>query len=173
MKFKVGDRVRVVKIVSNHSKDKYLGKILTIKSLNPNGDYAYPVPHYGIEEEEVRFVFFETELELFEFTKADLEDGMIVEYANGERRMVLGDYIIAGQIGKELKYYNEYLEDAGASHQTINKVYKTTAHFLEDIFDDNHLTLIWERPEEPAKKMTVAEIEKELGYKVEIVSEDN
>lgn len=179
MKFKVGDRVRVVKIVSNHSKDKHLGKILTIKSLNPNGDnpsggYLYGVPHYGVEEEEVRFVFLETELN-FEFTKSDLKDGMVVEYRNGDRRLVLGECFVGYDY---CSHFNEWYDDNlinnnNASQRDVCKVYKSSPELMKQCFDDDYLALIWERPEEPAKKMTVAEIEKELGYKVEIVSEDN
>lgn len=57
----------------------------------------------------------------------------------------------------------------------IDKVYKSNAVNLKEYFDDDKLELIWERnkEKESAKKMTVAEIEKELGYKVEIVSEEN
>ena len=170
MKFKVGDKVRVVKIVSNPAKNKHLGKILTIKSLNPNGDYTYDVPHYGIEEEEVRYVFFETELELFEFTKADLKDGMVVEYRDGNKRVVLGDKLMGENCYLPLRCICDDLTGASGKCYDIVKVYTSSAHTLHDYCDSRYLTLIWEAP---AKKMTVAEIEKELGYKVEIVSEGN
>lgn len=171
MKFKVGDRVKVVKVNGGNTEDeKCLGKIFTIKNI-VSGYTSYSYPY--IFEEYSGCAWCDDELELVSFTKSDLKDGMIVEYANGERRMVFGDHIISYNISKKLESYNYNLEAYNYPNQTINKVYKSKARYFQSIFEDYNLTLIWERPkEEPAKKMTVAEIEKELGYKVEIVSEN-
>ena len=167
MKFKVGDRVKVVKVNGGETRHQQcLGGIFTIEAIDEMSGYPYMLEEYN------QCGWCDEELELAPFTKADLKDGMVVEYTDGQRRMVLGDYIISDSISKKLECYNENLEAYRYPAQTINKVYKTRALYFSTIFDNENLTLIWERPEEPVKKMTVAEIEKELGYKVEIVSEN-
>lgn len=169
MKFKVGDKVKVVKVNGGNTEDeKCLGKIFTIKSIMSG--YGYPY----IFEEYRGCAWCDDELELAPFTKSDLKDGMVVEYRDGRRRMVLGDNLIGEYGHAPLRDYNENLEEENYPEETIAKIYKSDTQSIRTVFEDYNLALIWERPEEkPAKKMTVAEIEKELGYKVEIVSEEN
>lgn len=170
MKFKIGDRVRVVKRaeMSNMKlKDKYIGEVFTILECFENLTYSYTLGNglYWCDEE----------LELVEFIKSDLKDGMVVEYRDGDRRMVLGDKLIGYDSWVDIVAFNDNLECKNNKDLNIDKVYNSDSHILKDYFKDKNLTLIWERnkkEEEPAKKMTVAEIEKELGYKVEIVSND-
>lgn len=173
MKFKVGDRVRIVKIthntISSEYRKKYIGKIYTVESINPNGSYGDE--HYGFEGTNY-YIFYADELELAEFTKSDLKDGMVVEYRDGDRKMVLGNVFISFNGFSELENYDENLINKFYSGCNIDRIYISLARILDEYFDDKYLTLIWERPEEPTKKMTVAEIEKELGYKIEIVSND-
>lgn len=177
MKFKVGDKVRVRgDLVLNHTygnyffvsiMEKFKGKIVTIISVCNN--------RYEIEEDNKRYYWTDEMLEpnVVNFTKADLKDGMVVEYQNGDRRMVLGDKLIADFGFAFLSSFTDTLEGIKYNDMIIDKVYKSTAHTLVNYFKDHNLTLIWERPkEEPIKEMTVAEIEKELGYKVKIKSED-
>lgn len=168
MKFKVGDKVRVVKVHGGDTEDnKCFGKIFTIKKINIGIGYPY------IFEEYNQCSWCDDELEFAPFTKADLKDGMVVEYRDGRRRMVLGDNLIGENGHAPLRDYNENLEEENYPEETIAKLYRSKAEYIHTVFQDYNLTLIWERPEEePAKKMTVAEIEKELGYKVEIVSEN-
>ena len=62
MKFKVGDKVRVVKTISTLKND-YIGKELVIKSINPNNKYnaiKHRENHYGFEH--CMWVFYESEL---------------------------------------------------------------------------------------------------------------
>ena len=172
-KFKVGDRVRVVKITSNPQKKKYIGAICTIKNIDPNGKNAYTVPHYQMREDSIMYIFLENELELISFTKSDLKDGMVIECHDTTRRMIMGDNISGHSTFVKLGDFTNTLEHKKFRELTIDKVYKSTATTLNDYFANKYLTLIWERPkEEPIKEMTVAEIEKELGYKVKIKSED-
>ena len=42
---------------------------------------------------------------------------------------------------------------------------------MKDMLKRRNLTLIWERKER--KEMTLADIERELGYPIKIVSDDN
>ena len=168
MKFKVGDRVRVVKTISSFdSKKNYIGKVFTIKRINKACEYPYSF------EEDYTFSWKDEELESTPFTKSDLKDGMVVEYADGRRRMFLNDKVMGDDCYTPLIHFNDDLTHSRVNSNDIVKVYNSSACVLKDYRKDNYLTLVWERPEEPAKKMTVAEIEKELGYKVEIVSEVN
>lgn len=175
MKFKVGDRVRVTEAVTDHRQTE-IGKIVTITDINGRGLSYYArkdVNYYDVNDS--IFIFYEDELELAPFTKADLKDGMVVEYCDGDRRMVLGDKLIGYDSWVDIVAFNDNLECKNNKDLNIDKVYNSDSHILKDYFKDKSLTLIWERnkeEEESAKKMTVAEVEKELGYKVEIVSND-
>ena len=174
MKFKVGDRVRVTEAVTDH-RQKHIGKIYTVQDVNARGlSYfsRHNVNYYSMQEEECHYIFYEDELELVSFTKSDLKDGMVVECSNGKRKMLINGAFRGTHCYTAVSAYTDTLE-CRYNESTINKVYTSKALSLSSYFDDKNLTLIWERPEEePAKKMTVTEIEKELGYKVEIVSEN-
>lgn len=105
-----------------------------------------------------------------EFAKADLKDGMVVEYRDGDRRLVIDKYLIGKKAHYELSTYNENLED-GYPGLTIMKVFKIRQRaILERILDDDNLELIWERTE--PKKMTVEEMRQKLeeltGEEIEI-----
>lgn len=110
-----------------------------------------------------------------EFTKADLEDGMVVEYrcvALG-RRLVVKDMLIGIDGSSNLKNYNDDLTEIdGDPELSIIRVYKIkyTKRF-ENILDDNNLELIWERTQ---KKMTVEEMRKKLeeltGEQIEVTA---
>ena len=173
MKFKVGDRVRVTNAVTDH-RAKEVGKIYTVTNINRAELEYYPrkgVNYYSFDNRESHHIFYEDELELVPFAKADLKDGMVVEIRNGKRFLVLNDKFI----GKDSWISIEYiLDDLSHNNEslTIDKVYATSAYLIKEFFNDKYLTLLWERPKS-AKKMTVEEIEKELGYKVEIVYDSN
>ena len=83
MKFKVGDKVKVINCKVAGRECENLGKIFTIKSTDKNGN-RFPYELYGTPE-----FFGDNELELVnKFTKSDLKDGDIVTYRNGNRRLV-------------------------------------------------------------------------------------
>lgn len=108
-----------------------------------------------------------------EFTKANLKSGMVVEYRNGERRLVIDKYLIGNNAHYELSSYNENLEDE-YPRLTIMKVFKIRQRaILERILDDDNLELIWERKE--PKKMTVEEMKQKLeeltGEEIEVMQE--
>lgn len=106
-----------------------------------------------------------------EFKKSDLKDGMVVEYRDGDRRLVIDKYLIGKNAHYELSTYNENLED-GYPRLTIMKVFKIRQRaILERILDDDNLELIWERKE--PKKMTVEEMRQKLeeltGEEIEVM----
>lgn len=108
-----------------------------------------------------------------EFTKADLKDGMIVEYADGWKRMVLNGILLGRSEHASLRDFTDDLKSHFNQGLNINKVYTCNTDRiseLEDIFDSHNLTLIWERKERPEpEEMTIEEICKALGKEIKIV----
>lgn len=107
-----------------------------------------------------------------EFTKADLKDGMVVEYRDGDRRLVINECLVGKDAHYELSAYNENLKNEYPG-LTIMKVFKICRRaILGDILDDDNLELIWERKE--PKKMTVEEMRKKLeeltGEEIEVTA---
>lgn len=110
------------------------------------------------------------------FTKADLRDGMVVEYRSKSygRRLVIGDMLIGAEGSHRLIYYNEDLIDAtGDKDFDIMRIYKIqhVSRFNEILLYSN-LELIWERKE--SKKMTVEEMRQKLeeltGEEIEVTA---
>ena len=120
------------------------------------------------------------------FTKADLKVGYVVKLRDGSLGMIMisGVYDnkdpglimiktsgcwadIARDIDDNLCYCYKY----NRRDCDIVEVYgySTYAYCALKVSTDNR-ELLWKREE--AKKMTVAEIEKALGYKVEVVAEE-
>lgn len=92
-----------------------------------------------------------------EFTKTDLKDGMVVEYRDGKRRLVLNNRLIGKDGYYELNKYGEDMKDKESSQRDIMRVFKiviTTT--LGYIFRIENLELIWERTE--VKRMTAEEM---------------
>ena len=165
-KFKVGDTVKVVRLRDGSlpGRASFIGSVLTIKSINPNGGTVF---HYGFDLE---YVFFENELELStEFSKSHLQNGMIVETILGSKFIVLNQKLLDNNHSIPLDVISEDLVGISFAGYTINKVYVSSASRLHDIFDDKTHHLIWTRNE--PRPMTVAEIEKELGYPIIIKGE--
>lgn len=171
MKFNVGDKVKVVKITGNLDKQRYIGGIFTIKDVNPNGKSACDgETHYGVKESYCRHIFRESELELVQyikFVKENLEDGMVVEYRDGDRALVFGNKLMAFNHHTKLDNFTNTLENLYTDNVDIVCVYLSKAEVLEDYFKDAYLTIVWKRA--PVREMTVAEIEKELGYKIKVI----
>lgn len=96
-----------------------------------------------------------------------LKDGMVVEIMSGTKYLCLQGCITREEGYILMDSYDEDLNHDFYENYTIMKIFKPTGHSLRSKFIDKHLELIWER--EPAKEMTKAEIEKELGYKIKII----
>ena len=181
-KFKVGDKVKIVRCRGNgglslEERDLKVGEEYIIESVNPN--CLNPCrDNYGLVGRS--FVVYDLELELVEpkqFTKSDLKDGMVVEYRNGARELVFGSRTVDKKGYHLLKDYTETLTEHKyhlEAHDII-KVYEVNNNAistLNEIFEDEYLTLLWER-EPDYKEMTVEEIEKELGYKIKVVGDSS
>lgn len=87
--------------------------------------------------------------------KSELKTGMVVEYDDGRRRVVLlgtndGDILVNIENGElyDLKKYEENLR-THYKNININKVYqpRNTICYLKSR-DDSYMTLLWEREEE-------------------------
>lgn len=118
------------------------------------------------------------------FTKADLKVGYVVKYRNGNLRMVmpyLGGLVLTSIDGSWLNIDTELNNDLTGTRVIfgvddtfdVMEVYglNTYGSYTCHISTDNR-ELLWKREEKPAKKMTVSEIEKALGYKVEVVADE-
>ena len=106
------------------------------------------------------------------FTKADLKDGMVVEYNDNcfGKRLVIGGFLIGEDGYEDLVNYNENLK-SGAIDLEIVRVYKIKhMEKISSIMKDHNLELIWERKER--KKMTVEEMRQKLeeltGEEIEV-----
>ena len=90
-------------------------------------------------------------------TKSDLKNGMVVELRDGTRFLVVNDL----GIGKDscinldgLLGYDENLNDvSGYSTFDITKIYKTAGNTFKNLFDNERLSLIWEREEKEEIKV--------------------
>lgn len=120
-------------------------------------------------------------------TKSELKTGMIVTRRDGNKLTVYRDCACSfahhihkdvivdasGEVWHPLDYFTEdLLNNKGYPEYDIVKVEVVRHPHDFNKFPHNAKIskVLWERPE-PAKKMTVAEVEAILGYKVEIVSE--
>ena len=105
-----------------------------------------------------------------EFTKKDLKPGMVVEYNNGSRRLVLSDRLIGDGTYNWLESYTEELKSNANDELNVKKVYISNAYSLDDLFEDDCLVLIWEREEIESMTATqmAALIEELTGKKVRI-----
>lgn len=120
------------------------------------------------------------------FTKDDLKVGYAVRVRSGDLYMFMptgySERTLVGErgfLGVD-KYYNTDLSHVLTSPSTglaepswtefdIMEIYGLCDWPAESLrLDTAHRKLLWKREE--ARKMTVEEIEKELGYKIEIVS---
>ena len=172
-KFNIGDKVKVKGLtsMSDPAKKGFVGQEFTIKEFSMWGNWPYVLSDNG-----ANFNWCDDELELI-FTKDDLKDGMVVEYRNGTRELVFGSRTIDKRGYHNLKDYTETLTEHKyhLENHDIIKVYEVNSDAictLNEIFNNECLTLIWERKEEPShKEMTVEEIEKELGYKIKVVGD--
>lgn len=110
-------------------------------------------------------------------TKDELKIGYLVRYRKGNLAMVmptdckLAPIALVSCAWADLDKFDDDLTYEGVNDLDIMEVWGFASHIM-DVFSltINSRKLLWKR-EEP-KKLTVAEIEQILGYKVEIVSEN-
>lgn len=91
--------------------------------------------------------------------KSDLKNGMTVEYANGNRRLVMmidGELIFLGECNNlSANYYREDLTNKHSEELDIVKVYKNVPASLELMLEESN-QLLWRR-EDNTKEISVSE----------------
>ncbi len=101
--------------------------------------------------------------------KIDLKDGMLVKYRNGGIRLVLKRRFIYEDGFMAFTSYNADLTHyLGTEKYDIMEIREKEGFYDFDLGDHwREAETVWTRKE--TKKMTIAEIQKELGYKIEVV----
>jgi hypothetical protein len=185
MKFKVGDKVRVRNDITvgtvyggynfTGPMTKYRGCVATITLAGSN---IFGKKRYHIDLDDGATGWTDEMFESLTFTKSDLKDGMVVEYRNGDRCVVINGCFIkpTGYGWMPINDYDDELYCKGVllldRAYDVVKVYSSKAKNMPDYCDASRLTLIWERKEEPDyTEMTVEEIEEKLGYKIKVVAD--
>ena len=132
MKFKVGDKVRVVAKKHGHRFD--IGEIVKIEEISDR-DYKCS----SLEKNELWWM---GEDEFTKFTKADLKDGDIATDREGKKRTVSKGFLVDNFGAISLTYFTEDLKDAdGLQENDIVKVerpvkYETVFERKEEILDE-------------------------------------
>ena len=179
MKFKVGDKVRVIKCSIDGERCKNLNKVSTITEIGEHLCYPYML-------KDIREPFKENELALVEkqFTKSDLKDGDIVTYRNGDKRTVIAGNLINsnGFISKKLNQYTNELKDTVIGERLdIVKVerptqYKEVFERKEEILDETEKKYLTEVIRPFRKRIQFIQKRKEIteiNPYIRIVCEDN
>lgn len=155
-KFKIGDKVRFIPSGSEHIITSY--------------EMIDSFRGYGVDNK-TRPVYWDEELELIKeseeiMNKNNLKNGDIVTLRNGDRLIYANRNFtdLSDDNNNTLCDTSDLNDDMTCNYHKDNDIVKVTRPVAS--YD------IYERKEE-AKKMTVAEICKELGYDVEIIKEEN
>lgn len=109
------------------------------------------------------------------FTKDDIKDGMIVVTRKGDKYIKFNDYLVNEKCYKLFVDYDRGCKNLHSSDEDIVAVYSSKAlHFNQGISKLLTVTsccdeyCVWRRNDDIVK-LTVEDVEKLLGYKVEIV----
>lgn len=103
--------------------------------------------------------------------KSDLKTGMVVECRSGDKFMYLKtedscEAFIAQECYLVTDNFTDDLKSMSFEKYDIMKIYQADRAYQPSEDCWNRMQLVWERQE--PRKMTLAEIEKELGYPVEV-----
>lgn len=157
----------------------YFGYYCNVSSsaiVNYNRKLVYNVDEFlSIAATLKGFTYIKKEDMKKEFTKSDLKPGMVVEYQNGAKRLVLevnGDLFLSGEsfVTTEAfdKFYNDNLENIKDKDKTIVKVFKIrTSLNIDNIFNDYFLKLIWQKEK---IQISMDEIAAKFNLPVESIS---
>ena len=135
MKFKVGDKVKVIARKYGHHFN--IGEIVKITQINKS-DYTCE----SFNKHDIWWLK-DNEVAEVKFTKSDLKDGDIVTYRNGNKRIVISGKLINenGMGTKYLRSYDDQIKDKnGCRNLDIVKVerpvkYETVFERKEEILD--------------------------------------
>lgn len=148
MKYKVGDRVRIVKehddlMDPEGRMDKYLGTVMTISGISESVESICP---YRMVEDNGNWHWND-----------EMIEGLVV------------DEMSAVEL---LEWFREHYTSSSNMRETFGGDYGLGSLIINRFTPEEIISRIkkFECDHAP-KKMTVAEIEEQLGYKIEIVSE--
>lgn len=97
-----------------------------------------------------------------EMTKSDLKDGMVVETIIGSRRLVLDGKLIDKSGYIDLINYDDDLTRVENSDDNIIKIYKSNGRYIEEIFSNDVLTILWERKKKSDAEIKLEQIQKQI-----------
>lgn len=172
MKFKVGDKVRVVAKKHGHRFD--IGEIVKIEEISDR-DYKCS----SLEKNELWWM---GEDEFVKFTKVDLKDGDIATDREGKKRTVSKGFLVDNFGAISLTYFTEDLKDAdGLQENDIVKVerpvkYETVFERKEEILDEVEKKYLTEVIRPFRKRIQFIQKKKEIteiNPYIRIVCEDN
>ena len=172
MKFKVGDKVRVVAKKHGHRFD--IGEIVKIEEISDR-DYKCS----SLEKNELWWM---GEDEFTKFTKADLKDGDIATNRAGEKQTVSKGFLVDNFGAISLTYFTEDLKDIdGEEEYDIVEVerpvkYETVFERKEEILDEVEKRYLTEVIRPFRKRIQCIQKKKEIteiNPYIRIVFEDN
>lgn len=81
------------------------------------------------------------------FKKSDLKNGMVIEFNNGERRLLWEEKLIDNRGYIPIQNINEELYNMDSiSREHITKIYLShDVRYFNDFFNNESLTCIWKR----------------------------
>lgn len=170
MKYKVGDKLKVREDFIGPTREfsRYQGEIVTVKCVGQEIDRQW----YRIEEDGGRHHWPEIAFEQLP-PKALIQTGSIVECKNGKKYIFLNGRFMNenGETFMSIDWMNESDDSLTTARlqpiHEIEKIYASSALVLNELFEQDCLSVIWERKKE--REMTFEEIEKALGHPVKIV----
>lgn len=173
MKFKVGDKVKV--IAKKHGHGFNIGEIVKIEEISDR-DYKCS----SLKENELWWMG-EDEFTKVKFTKLDLKDGDIVTYRKGLKKIVSGDKLYGNDLFTLLRYYPEDLKDVdGEEKNDIVKVERPvkyeTVFEREEVLDETEKKYLAEVIRPFRKRIQFIQKKKEIteiNPYIRIVCEDN
>lgn len=173
MKFKVGDKVRVIAKRYGHGFN--IGEIVKIEEISDR-DYKCS----SLKENELWWMG-EDEFTKVKFIKSDLKDGDIVTYRNGLKKIVSGDKLYGNDLFTSLRYYPEDLKDVdGEEKNDIVKVERPvkyeTVFEREEVLDETEKKYLAEVIRPFRKRIQFIQKKKEIteiNPYIRIVCEDN
>lgn len=174
MKFKVGDKVKVIAEKRGHEFD--VGEIVKIEEISDR-DYKCS----SLKKDELWWMG-EDEFVKVKFIKSDLKDGDIVTYRKGLKKIVSGDKLYGNDLFAPLRYYTEDLKDVdGEEEYDIVKVerpvkYETVFERKEEILDETEKKYLTEVIRPFSKRIQFIQKRKEIteiNPYIRIICEDN
>lgn len=174
MKFKVGDKVRVVAKKHGHRFD--IGEIVKIEEISDR-DYQCS----SLEKNELWWMG-EDEFTKVKFIKSDLKDGDIATDREGKKRTVSKGFLVDNFGAISLTYFTEDLKDVyGEEEYDIVKVerpvkYETVFEREEEILDEIEKRYLTEVIRPFRKRIQFIQKKKEIkeiNPYIRIVCEDN